>query len=215
MTIYIIDNDPKKLAENLDNKSLDLMIKNIARVLCNVHHINQERIDLGLDKNRSVIIPQIPYKKYKSYEPIAQWTDWARECKANYLYLIKLGMICCDEHAHRFFVPGENHPIVKYERVLELCITNVPDLPESKKDIPPGVIIEGYITSFPLVMPKIYQKHYDKCESHGFNVIYLYRNYYQAKLTKIDNCSCPKCHGMLPYHHNEWTNRQRPEWVNL
>ncbi len=37
MTIFILDHDPKKIAEMLDDKSLTKMIKDVAQVLCDAH----------------------------------------------------------------------------------------------------------------------------------------------------------------------------------
>jgi hypothetical protein len=32
---------------------------------------------------------------------VSHWTQWIRECKANYLYLVELGIYCCREFHFR------------------------------------------------------------------------------------------------------------------
>lgn len=91
MTIYILDNDPVKCAQSLDDKSLNKMIKDIAQVLCNVHR------KIEFDKHY-MYVTNIPLKPT---DWDSKWSQWARECRANYLYLVDLLETCLGEYSFR------------------------------------------------------------------------------------------------------------------
>jgi hypothetical protein len=114
--IAILDNDPKKCAEMLDDKSLDRMIKDIAQVLCNAHYFLSEG---DYKKNYTAPLPlSAPNNKF-----IWIWSQWARECVANYKYLTELGIECNYEYQERF------NKLHNSNLVIHWAYDNVPDLP--------------------------------------------------------------------------------------
>lgn len=126
--IYILDNDPKLTAQYLDDKSFDEMIKDIAQVLCGVHYFLGKRIEE---------MPMSPHNN----QSLIKWGDWARECKANYLYLVELGLECINEKATRFGItnPGfgnlvlndgirADYKLTRYDKAILWARENVPDL---------------------------------------------------------------------------------------
>lgn len=174
MTIYILDNDPKKCAEALDDRSLEKMIRSIALALCNVHHAI-----LGcyghkdIDKIKNYPDIPLPYSHKKSIERWAKWAGHIEGCKGNYIYLAKLGNYCCVEY-------NTNREIlknIKYYAIITWLSCNIPNLP----------FVFGYCGDnrpvFPLVIPKKYWEQSIRPED-----IYLsYRNYYKEKLKKEDS----------------------------
>jgi hypothetical protein len=217
--IYIIDSDPTKCAQALDDKSLNVMIRDIAQVLCNVHYI-YEAYDMLYD------VSKVPLKvKTKTILAEDQWSQWARECVANYKYLVELGLALCVEFSRRSDRLADSkdgdadfdiHPLNK---TIRWARDNVPDLP-----IPIGSMVidtnnvaHTIRTPFPLVMPKKYilsipynngkevMAHIDNGTTE-WDTVSSYRNYYQAKLTirmaKVDNKIV-------------WTNREKPQWIHL
>lgn len=245
MTILILDNSPQAIAESLDDRSLDEMIKSIAQVLCNVHYIKKERIELGLDQGNKLEIPfpHIPHRKYKSYEPIAQLSEWARECVANYRWLVELGNECDKEYHYRWVhdeIPIEETDIFMIScSAIHWASVYIPELPN------------GSMTPFPLVMPEKYIKNdlimhrlkEKKILLKTINAEESYRNYYNHLLVKGLNkkVKCKSCNGSgegeefvlpngdwsLDYCDKceegyiskpiipTWTLREKPEWINL
>jgi hypothetical protein len=176
MKIYILDTDTAKCAEMLDDESLNKQIKALAQVLCNVHFSQCTLSTKRDDKFDS--IPLTP----KNLNDV--FTTWVRECVANYKYLAKLGLACCEEWNYRFGL-GDNYITDfstgtvewrwdtdphKSQPVIEWARDNVPDLGKSdcsecggdgqSKHDSEGCLIcngTGYIseiTPFPLVMPE-------------------------------------------------------------
>lgn len=220
--IYILDQDLAKSAQAVANNDLEKQIKAIAQTLCNVHHdINQLN---GTYESHHHLIPAIG-KDNKFYY---NWTKWARECVANYKWLVELGLACCKEYNYRSCkcanCRGNNCPYRGQhidQSVIEWANDFVPDLPFSllpTKNYP--------MTPFPTVMPKKYQNR--PYENYGKEdpVIESYRNYYQHKLQQKTNCiacnntrkstcsdceTCFSCIESMP----TWTNREKPEWLNL
>lgn len=196
--IYILDQNLAKSAQALDDKSLDKQIKDIAQVLCNVHWTFKWE-----SKRFNVIAFFTEKGKNKTLD---QWIGWALECKANYLYLVELGLACVFEWEHRHDEKFDNigwrkQPINKHLKVLRWARDNVPDLPvkNEKISIPlqlTGTGGFGYFprkvsyetTQFPLVIPKKYivakfdPKDFDKNGHDQSLTIQFYRNYYQDKL---------------------------------
>lgn len=220
--IYILDNDPKLAASYLDDKSLDSMIKDISQVLCNVHHAelykkNQEtKIDRTVfqiveDYNRLETNLPLKYKQNKGQW--GKWTQWARECKANYLYLCDLCWELEKEHRYRFN---------KYKNLgfLNYARDNVPDLPVKCRSYNYGM------TDIPLVMPEKYfalkfEEVYIKDHREPYKtqlIIQSYRNYYQAKLEqKYMRADCGCAHACdCPWENPiKFTNRSKPTWLEI
>ena len=223
MTIYILYQDPQKTAEYLDDKSLDKQIKDIAQVLCNVHHLESDYInepdyfDDGIPLDYSLH----PIKIRSNQD----WVFWARECKANYLYLVELAIHLIKEAVYRKQVFLTNPS--KYEKIIFWARDNVPDLPSNchscalcYNETNEGCKFCQKFPVLPLIMPKkyIYDNSYschisDPNEEKEYTMNSLtcsYRNYYQAKLHN----------SMLAYLRDDkqkptWTNRNQPEWIEL
>lgn len=242
MTIYILDEGPAQCAQALDDKSLGNMIKDIAQVLCNVSWFFQQKLTM-CDSCRYYLIsptknPCTCIKNDDRYYKIPllpknftdSWTKWARGCKANYLYLVELGLECSKEYALRKGLLSENYH--KMDNVLEWVRDNVPDLPDTLLLTHPPQ--PSPRTPFPLVMPKKYNipyiEHYSHWLDGSFSKGYMasatiesYRNYYQEKLKqKFKKCNSifesnnEICGGSdLTYFEVKWTRQTKPEWLNF
>jgi len=190
--IYILGT-PQETAQALDDKSLDRMIKDIAQVLCNVHWLDHAiRYSPNLERFEK-LENSVPLKE-KSLNTCS-WSQWAKDCEANYLYLVELGLELMVEHVY----PRCLGPTNKYMEAILWAKGNVPVLTGDE-----------YMTCplyFPLVMPKKYyrcncdEKGYFRCDwgSEQINTIESYRNYYRSKLKGSE----------------VWTRREKPDWLNL
>jgi hypothetical protein len=239
MTIYILSNYHKETAIMLDDRSLEKQIKDIAQVLCNVHwhsewkEVKDPRYNIPLSWKEEVI----KGSGKRKITSIGQWSLWARECKANYLYLVELGRACIDEHFKRFAVwkqgyaegvevDAYDYKELKEESVIEWARVNVPDLPpisskESGKKFP-----KEMPTSLPLVMPKKYIPSKTDMMRWFPVIINPYRKYYQAKLKqqwkqwlirdkKLISSTVDLTTVDLLDFFPEWTKRTQPSWVEL
>lgn len=244
MTIYILDNDPNLTVQALDDKSLDKQIKDIAQVLCNVHHY--QFFFLPFPKKMADFCKHPPLK-VSSNKHIQIWSHWTRKCKANYLYLVELGLACTVEWALRYngyMTPDkckESNKLAKLNTVICWARDNVPDLPitqtcrncDGNSDDYYG---EGYPcdqcnvdgkqektqTSLPLTFPKKYIIHLNVLDitDTGDQDIESYRNYYQAKLKQLKDRINKG--GLSNYPESlswtdyyKWTNRAVPKWLSL
>lgn len=235
MTIYTLSQDHAETARWLDDRSLDKMIKDIAQVLCNVHWYifipDLDVISAGKIPPNLFQVSNIPLR-FGMTQSISRWSQWARECRANYLWLVNLLDHLLWEQIFRFkkLHDGKYHEIFKWAR------DNVPDLPERVKI--KQYIGAGYFGEIatditpPVVMPSKYHAltPYSKPEDCGssdggleIDVFESYRNYYESKLNKKIK-SCKSCYGFgfnwasatycdscYPF----FTRRQKPEWLKL
>jgi hypothetical protein len=210
--IFILDESTKLCAKYLDDKSLDKQIKTIAQVLCNVHYIlysGNKSVNGMLNDTTKLYKPPLLLTAYvhDGTRPIDQWSYWARECKANYLYLVELGLSCIKEHDIR----TDCQKSLKENNIIEWARDNVPDLASTIIRLPNGIVNRyttseaKYIKPFPLAMPKKYIKFSSKETATfppgEFNItINSYRNYYQAKLKQKKSKPI-------------YTNRTKPDWL--
>lgn len=213
MTILILDSDQIKIAEMLDDKHLDKMIKSIIQVLCNTHWINPLNL-----RDKSLRPPLQTESFYWN-----KWNEWSSRCIANYRYLVELGLELCREYAIRFsknvidlntgYINSKNIKEHKYQKIIGWSRDNEPNLPDNSVTIIP----EPYNphncpdihkwkkqikTPFPFVMPKKIQKIYPLLlvkylhdENTNAQVIYWYRNYYKHLIEKIESKDCKECFG--------------------
>jgi hypothetical protein len=201
--IYILDNDPGKCAQSLDDKSLSKMIEDIAQVLCNVHR------EGNLHKVYDKFLETIPLPYKYNNKIINQWSQWGGECVANYRYLVALSLACIEEDLVRSVkmasgdgviyeweksfiqVPDKvpTHTYHKLTKVIWWCRDNVPTLKLESLPNPcyPNLYYQQH-TPFPLVMPrKFIQYTADENYTHRgreleTDIQQSYRNYYNHKL---------------------------------
>jgi hypothetical protein len=212
--ILILSDKVEEIAKMLDDDALSAMIEDLARALCSAHHVIQERIELGIDDKNSKLDIPLPYKKYKSFEFIAQWRDWSATCIANYNYLIEMAKACCIEHKYRFIRYAGIYGDEKYFKAIWWCVDNRPDLAKNLKQV--GYALqdkddisfedaeyEEQMTLFPLCIPDEYiiykaGAYAGDGEYHAeTDLIASYRNYYRAMLGRDAI----------------WTRRQKPGWL--
>lgn len=145
--IYILDTDPKKIAEYIDDNSLDNIIKDISQALCNVHYELQM---FGFDKTKEIPLDvSIDYTHHT-----IEWSLWATKCVANYEYLVELGLECCYEYWFRFVgkcpcceegyeeldciclpLNGQNELSHKMQKIIDWVQNNIPDLPSKNCEL--------------------------------------------------------------------------------
>lgn len=194
MTIYILHESPEITAQMLDDKSLEKQIKDISQVLQHVHKDGY----------------------YKNY--INEWAIWARECKANYLWLVELGLDCTEEWEFRFtYEYGKATKHHKLWNTLLWARENIPDLPYVSG------LCGSNSTVLPLIMPKKYLTGaaiicgvMDDCDA-----VLSYRNYYESTLRKRIKLCQGCCYEVKagvedPFCSNvKWTKRDMPGFLNL
>jgi hypothetical protein len=136
VTIYILDQDTKLCAQMLDDTALSRAIREIAQVLCNVHWICCDLLlkDYQKTGKYNEFYPhKIPLSCKGENNP---WSTWTRECRANYRWMVELGMACCQEYTLRFTKDRDvnAYPALtkfkyhKMQSVIEWARDNVPDL---------------------------------------------------------------------------------------
>lgn len=235
--IYILDEDTEQCAQWLDDRSLDKMIKTIAQTLYNVHYFplaeqNEHYKISQLIKETGKMSPKrskaIKYQKTAGLMLDDKWTQWALQCKANYRYLIRLGIDCCREYHCRYADKCDMEKVEeeddhcgawhKMRDLIDWAGVNTPNLQyyfetKSTKEYwyfepSDNSIKESDKTTFPLLMPK----KYIPAISQDIPIeIQAYRNYYQAKLKQKINKLGYSDEILLGYKFIDaklfWTNR--------
>lgn len=123
MNIFILDWDVKRCAQYHNDKHVVKMILETAQLLCGVHHMTEQVTD------------QVPYKLSHKNHPCS---IWARTSIENYLWLCELGLELCKEYTHRY---GKRH---KSQMVIEWCIINKPNIPDSGFTQPPKAMPDQF-----------------------------------------------------------------------
>jgi hypothetical protein len=222
--IYILDNNRILSAQYLDDLSLYRIIEDIAQVLCNVHAWCEFHKTEGkaLKDKKIPLMPKDADNK---------WSQWTRECRANYNWMVEYGLESSNEftwrkHSSQMLEPEfhKSHSVIQWAR------DNIPDLPINHKYEDQCTFEDNEPTLLPLVMPKRYHNFRSKYCS-GSLIIDTYRNYYHKKLKNKkckENCengkitkegifgyfTCKVCNGH-GYMRQKWTRRQKPEWLIL
>jgi hypothetical protein len=233
---------PEETAQALADNDLEKQIKAIAQTLCNVHFILPDKIDFDRKSHEELVPLKINAENYKKY---FKWTQWASECRANYLKLVDMGLACCEEYTFRlsdgyqkdgeWFCNGKVR-YHKLDNVMRWCKKNVPDLPHCLKH-PHGsdcflqecTEYIGFLepTPFPLLMPLEYRifsiEH--ALEINCEFTAESYRKYYRSKLMqKLEKCNSifeseNEISGGCKENNNlveiKWTRRNKPSWVKL
>lgn len=227
MTIFILSNDPRETSTYLDDITLDKVIRNVAQVLCDVHHYDREPYTPHCAKvcgdcvHSECILRRFVPMPYKETKDLFKWVIWAIECKANYLYLVELLDSCLSEHNFRFNKDEDNvfkkHIFFKkFNKLFLWTRDNIPDLPEGDIVLDSSISTLSRPKSLALIMPKKYQRLLP-----DQNPIEFYRNFYQAKLKQFHNFCLVGCTDRvknMPFQkcpRIKWTNRKKPEWVKL
>lgn len=238
--IYLLDEDPTKNAQCLDDIALDEQIRAISQTLCNAYY----KFHFNSKKPRMEIVP--PLKPIIEQE----YSGWAIACHANYLQLVEMGWRACYEWHYRFqekctadmqsweeqYDCGGHH---KMKPVIEWAQNNIPQLPDNYKKDTVTVELSGIkqkvlsptlkqeMTHFPINIPAKYwmvEDPFPICD-----LVASHRKYYQAKLLK-KKVKCKKCCGdpcIVDHYCKEcgctgfiktisiWSRREKPEWLNL
>jgi hypothetical protein len=198
--------------EELDDKTLDKQIKNIAQALCNAQWMIRPYAE-------AITIP-LALKPCKLV-----FINWAAKCRANYLTLVQMGIDACEEYTYRFSERGYDskwkdagwldfsipfYKKLKHHKLklaMEWAHTNIPELPLLKTE-------EDFNMGFPLP-PKKYVRQVGDEAGWFPEIISSYRLYYRSKIYK-------KIHGIdcvnLPIidtdpNYPKWTRREMPEYL--
>lgn len=153
MNIFVLDNDAATSARMMCDKHVIKMIVESCQLLSTAHHV--------LDGEELLVVSN--KRKYKSYictkKNICKatminhpCTIWARQTRANYLWLWRHAYALCKEYTHRY---GKVH---KMESML------MDELYD-----PPVNITKAKLTAFAQAMPEQYQHE---------NAVVAYRSYY-------------------------------------
>lgn len=205
--IYILSHDIQEISKLLDDKSLNTMIKDVGQVL---QYAQKDLLKTYKEYQQDGLNTyQMPNNK------IQQWWGWARECQANYLYLVELGLLCQKEVSNR----GLRNRTVKHEEAIWWARDNVPDLPEACRCRTAPICMSNECdeipADFPIIVPKKYQVMRLNSSQYGYDpkvsVVESYREWYKTKIKQKYKCrwvekGCNKC--------PKWTNRTPPDWIN-
>jgi len=100
MNIFVLDEDPTKIAPQYHNKHVVKMVLETAQMLCSTHEPGSA-----------------PYKRTHYNHPC---TIWARTTRANYRWLCRLGLCIANEYTKRY---GKIH---KSEAIIRWAQQNIP-----------------------------------------------------------------------------------------
>tara|TARA_R110000803_G_scaffold74903_5_gene139126 strand:+ start:3593 stop:4066 length:474 start_codon:yes stop_codon:yes gene_type:complete len=136
MNIFVLDEDVKLAAQYHNNKHVVKMVLETAQLLCGVHHVIENELD-------------VPYRLSHKNHPCS---IWARECIENYIWLCDFGIELAKEYTHRY---DKRH---KCQDIIEWCIENKPNLLENG-DLTPFALAmpEDYKTDDPV---ESYRRYY-------------------------------------------------------
>ena len=139
MNIFYLDNDPKVCAQYHVDKHVVKMILETAQLLSTTHWMSGS---------------EGPYRQTHKNHPSAVW---ARNNKANYIWLCKLGMELCKEYTHRY---GKIH---KPQQHLEWLSKNIPNIPPGDFTPPTLAMPKTFMCSDNLLA---YRKYYTYGKKH-------------------------------------------------
>ena len=151
MNIFILHNNPTRAAQMQCDKHVVKMILESCQMLSTIHHLHNS---------------PSPYKPTHKNHPC---TVWARECRANYVWLVTHALALCKEYTYRY---GKKH---KSEDIIA-----------QQLQYPPATLPILRMTPFALAMPEEY-----KCNS----AVKSYRTYYirdKASIAKWTKRKEPK-----------------------
>jgi hypothetical protein len=203
MKLWILDENQEEIAKALCDSDLDKQIKNVAQILCDVHH----KISREIFKEEMKILPEYASDSVndalgrESNIPLEMtdiehiWVEWASECLANYRWLASLLDHLLWEQTFRLY---ELPYAGKYHAILKWATNNEPELRLSWND--KGLNNDKDCSPFPLVMPERYIEYLSSTVREGdkktVDFYQSYRNYYKAYLAKIaKKIKCEECNG--------------------
>jgi len=135
MNIFYLDDCPVEAAKMHCDKHVVKMVLETAQLLSTAHRLN------GNDDDRL-------YKPTHKNHPSAVW---ARESKANYMWLYDLFISLCDEYTYRY---SKTHLT---DTKLRHVLRHVPDLEEAEFTEPPQCMPDDYKSSNTV---EAYQQYY-------------------------------------------------------
>lgn len=139
MNIFVLDTNPQIAASLHLDKHVVKMPLETAQMLCTIN------AEYGID---------VPYKSTHKNHPC---TLWAKATKANYNWLIALGMNLCYEYSYRY---RKVHACQKVIEALSACPVDIPDGP-----------LTDWAQAMPdeckhYYAPQAYQLYYKQYKSH-------------------------------------------------
>tara|TARA_R100001163_G_scaffold65797_1_gene64957 strand:- start:295 stop:786 length:492 start_codon:yes stop_codon:yes gene_type:complete len=142
LNIFVLHENPRIAAEWHVDRHVVKMPLETAQMLCTARH------ELGGTPEH------IPYRKAFTNHPC---TIWARQSRANYEWLCKLGKALCEEYTHRY---GKVH---KCQAVIEDCIHNPPSFNKEELTMYAQAMDEEYKMENPILA---YRNYYQNGKSH-------------------------------------------------
>lgn len=106
MNIFVFHKSPRDCARAHGDRHVVKMVLETAQILCTVNHLKDN---------------PAPYRKTHTKHPCVLWV---LESRANYRWLIELGLSLAAEYTHRY---DRRH---KSQDVIEWCRDHEPDLPD-------------------------------------------------------------------------------------
>lgn len=134
MNIFYLDSDLKKCAEYHCDKHVVKMVLETTQMLCTTLNLN------NIDS---------PYRTTHKNHPCSKWL---RESKENFSWLCSFGMELCKEYTYRY------HKTHKCESIINYCIQNMPNLPNTCFSEPPLCFDSKYVRETKVESYRAYYK---------------------------------------------------------
>ena len=175
MNIFHLDKDPVKSAEYMCDKHIVKMMLETNQLLCTAHWMGWKQMlnppsDLKGKRMKEWMAQRIPHPElvppYSMTHVNHPSTVWARQCWANYNWLVRHGMALCAEYTRRY---GK---VAKSEAVTRWCGRFPPPVFEATDTNDPLGM-----TPFAVAMPDQYKVPGDPVQS--------YRNYYHGSKVRF------------------------------
>jgi hypothetical protein len=166
MNIFVTDLNPVLAAQNLCDSHIVKMSLESAQLLCTVHWVGWQKVLNPPDNLKGKALKMWIEERIPDENLIPQYSmthvnhpssKWARECSANYEWLVNHALAQCDEYEKRY---GR---VIKCKEIVEWAKLNKPQTFETS---------HLQMTPFAVAMPDIYKVDGDPVQS--------YRNYYHG-----------------------------------
>ncbi len=169
MNIFYLDHNPEICASLHCDKHVIKMILETAQLLSTAHHVAESQY------------AEFLYKKTHVNHPSA---IWARESKANYIWLVSLFKELCKEYTKRY---GKVHKTDReYTNILEIVPDGLPNKPFTQP--PQAMPVEYHHTDSVVAYRQYYL--YNKWPMHWFEFKHGVPEFWTCMLEKsLDNFS--------------------------